>query len=205
MTNTMRCPKCGEEKDRTAFSPGNKPCKSCKNKYAKEKYWNDPVWRERFKAEHRQREREKRADPVRNAVILARLKAKWDASPERRQHIRDTVNAHRRNTLGRHMAGAARRRARKRGILCTITPSWAQELWERAPSCAFCGIALRTNGKLGRDSASLDRLLCDEGYTPENTVLACWRCNNLKRDATPEELEQLAANLRRVLNERQRP
>lgn len=38
---------------------------------------------------------------------------------------------------------------------------------------------------------SADRFVSNIGYTKENTVFICWRCNNLKRDSSIQDLEKI--------------
>lgn len=208
MTNPEKwCPECGETKPLNDFSPRsptkpNSYCRQCTNKRAKEKYWSNPEWRERFKASHKKREREKRADPVRNAVMLARLREKRATNPEWRAKTLAAVNVRRRDFPGRNLSITARKRAKVKGLPCTLTAAWVQSLWDANPCCTYCSRPLRVaSGKSADDSATLDRIVCAKGYTPENTVLACWRCNTLKHTATADELERLAANIRRVQGE----
>jgi 5-methylcytosine-specific restriction endonuclease McrA len=62
--------------------------------------------------------------------------------------------------------------------------------------CACCGKKLDYSVGRGRnnrdDSPSLDRHNNAEGYTLENTEVVCWRCNHVKGDATPHELDVVA-------------
>lgn len=61
-------------------------------------------------------------------------------------------------------------------------------------NCPHCGIKLRTyigEGSKGNDALSVDRLDNNKGYIKGNIAIVCWRANNLKRDATVEELELL--------------
>lgn len=46
------------------------------------------------------------------------------------------------------------------------------------------------------DSPSLDRVIPELGYVPGNVIVISWRANNLKRDATIEELEAVIAYMR---------
>lgn len=200
-TPTKRCPKCGEVKDRSEFSPGNNKCRPCKSAQASARYWANAEYREDRKAYHRENERQKRADPEKNAVILERLRVKRATNDEWREKTTNAINARRRMYLGRHMALTARKRAKTKGLACTITAEWAQQLWDAKPLCAYCGRLLRSAEKHhAADSATLDRIECAKGYVPENTVLACWRCNTLKNDASIEELERLVEGIRRVMN-----
>lgn len=59
--------------------------------------------------------------------------------------------------------------------------------------CPVLGVPL-TGGK-GRPhhaSPSIDQIIPAKGYTKDNTVVVSWRVNYLKRDATIEELQQIA-------------
>ncbi len=44
---------------------------------------------------------------------------------------------------------------------------------------------------------SLDRFDPAKGYTVANVKVLCWRCNMLKNNAKPEELEAVVAYMRR--------
>lgn len=66
-------------------------------------------------------------------------------------------------------------------------------------TCECCGVKLRIVfedgdqvGAKSDRSPSLDRFDPSKGYTRENVALLCWRCNNLKRDATSAELRRIA-------------
>ena len=64
---------------------------------------------------------------------------------------------------------------------------------EANPTCECCGVAFRIGGERNgvkcNTSPSIDRIRPERGYTVKNIALLCWRCNNLKRDATPTELK----------------
>lgn len=65
----------------------------------------------------------------------------------------------------------------------------------RQPRCECCGedFALVPEGRAKSDrSPSIDRLVPPLGYVPGNVALLCWRCNNLKRDASSDELRRIA-------------
>jgi hypothetical protein len=88
---------------------------------------------------------------------------------------------------------SARYRAKKNGLPCTISESDIV-IPERCPVFKF---PLRVHpGKPQFNSPTLDRIDNRLGYVPDNVVVISERANTLKRDATPEELEQLAAYLR---------
>jgi hypothetical protein len=63
------------------------------------------------------------------------------------------------------------------------------------PSCECCGRRFRlqpVNGVKSDSSPSVDRIIPSLGYVLGNVALLCWRCNNLKRNATPDELLTIA-------------
>lgn len=97
------------------------------------------------------------------------------------------------------MLYAARQRARKNGIECTITVDdiVIPEI------CPVLGIPLfSTLGKgqqpptLLSNSPSLDRWDNTKGYIPENIRVISMRANDLKSDATLEEMEAVVAYMR---------
>lgn len=90
-------------------------------------------------------------------------------------------------------------RAKERGLEFdreTLTVEYVFQWLKREPHCPCCGKKLDTSFKLDgtrRDaSPSIDRLRPERGYTVDNVALICWRCNNLKRDATAQELRAVA-------------
>lgn len=66
--------------------------------------------------------------------------------------------------------------------------------------CPLLGIELKDNTGNGKgnckDSPSLDRLDSSKGYTPDNVWVISNRANEIKSNATLEELELITANLR---------
>lgn len=89
------------------------------------------------------------------------------------------------------MVANAKTRASKAGVPCTITPSdiVIPDL------CPVLGIPLyRQLGKKGGcdNSPSLDRIIPEDGYVPENIVVVSRRANRAKSDLTVDELESVA-------------
>lgn len=91
-----------------------------------------------------------------------------------------------------------RERSRKGGL--ELSPELRSkafvERWlNRQPNCECCGVAFklgRKNGQRDDASASFDRFHLGEGYTLQNTALICWRCNNIKRNYSAEDLVNVA-------------
>lgn len=73
------------------------------------------------------------------------------------------------------------------------------------PNCPCCGVLFdagyKHDGKKRNSSPSIDRFDPHKGYVVGNAALICWRCNNLKRDATIEELETVVAWMKSWGNE----
>lgn len=99
----------------------------------------------------------------------------------------------------------ARRRARRKQMRCTLTHADVLNIIGDG-KCYYCGCPVATvrgRGPGPRDSSpTLDRIWPELGYVPGNVVLACGRCNRLMDDASPDELERVATQMRRVRNER---
>lgn len=76
-----------------------------------------------------------------------------------------------------------------------FTVSYLMKLLEEKPYCECCRIKLdigfKLNGQPNNFSPSIDKKIPSRGYTKENAALLCWRCNNLKRDATVKELQTI--------------
>jgi hypothetical protein len=91
-----------------------------------------------------------------------------------------------------YMFRGVRSRAAKRGIQFTLAMSDVV-IPDTCPCCAT-KMEMRSgpavNGPLP-NSPSLDRLDATQGYVPGNVAVICWRCNNLKRDATADELRTI--------------
>jgi hypothetical protein len=86
--------------------------------------------------------------------------------------------------------------------LSALTTTYIYEWLLRQPACPCCGVTFRTGIRLGTGqkcdaSPSIDRFIPSRGYVLGNVSLICWRCNNLKRDATADELARVAEWMRR--------
>lgn len=67
--------------------------------------------------------------------------------------------------------------------------------------CPALGIRLVTGGGRGHfpSRPSLDRIVPERGYTKGNVQVISTRANAIKQDATPQELEAVAAWIRRAI------
>jgi hypothetical protein len=84
----------------------------------------------------------------------------------------------------------------------TLTVEYLERRLRDNSSCECCGqpmdIEFRAAGRNGPRvrSPSADRIIPKLGYVLANVAILCWRCNNLKRDARPEELAVVVAWMR---------
>lgn len=117
----------------------------------------------------------------------------WDVHYYALPHVREKWARWSREWNHNHIASrlltAAKKRAQKQGVPCTIT----KEDIVIPRICPVLGITL-SPGENRRDrnnSPSLDKLQPELGYVPGNINVISWRANKLKSDGTVEELEAL--------------
>ncbi len=119
-------------------------------------------------------------------------------------NCRNWDNANRYSTMEyrQKLLYPARKRAKQRGIECTIT----KEDIKLNKICPLLEIEIDyTSDKGGAgqskpNSPSLDRIDSTKGYTPDNIWVISKRANVIKNDATLEELLLLTKNLTKYLN-----
>jgi hypothetical protein len=108
---------------------------------------------------------------------------------ENHKQMLATLREYRRDNYERIMIIAARRRAKERGVAFDLDEADIFIPFE----CPVLGIPLlpSSNGKWSPGSPSLDRVKPELGYVKNNVRIISWRANQLKRDATLEELERI--------------
>ncbi len=99
------------------------------------------------------------------------------------------------NSPAEYLLSGAKQRARRSGLPFNID---ATDIIvpERCPLLNIRLVPL--GGKRTDATPSLDRIKASKGYVKGNVWVISWRANRLKSDATLEELEALAAGLRRA-------
>lgn len=67
--------------------------------------------------------------------------------------------------------------------------------------CIYCAKQLNFRASMSErlDSPSLDRVDPSVGYTLTNVVVSCYRCNQIKSDATPNELRLIASKVEQLI------
>ena len=90
-----------------------------------------------------------------------------------------------------------KQRAKRNDLKMTLTKEWLYE-----NSSLYCPIFntplnYMATGKLGL-RASVDRIIPNKGYTPENCQVVSFRANSIKSDATLQELQMIVKYLKRL-------
>lgn len=94
------------------------------------------------------------------------------------------------------MLASAKWRARRDGVPFDLTLDDV-----RVPKrCPYLGIPIFVgDGRPVDNSPSLDRLDPELGYVRGNVIVVSFRANQIKSDASPDELERIALAVRRLL------
>lgn len=91
---------------------------------------------------------------------------------------------------------ASRMRAKRAGLEHTLTLAWLLEA--AADTCPLLETGLQyANDKSHVDSPAVDRIDNTRGYTPDNCWVISMLANRIKTNASVEQIEVLAANLRK--------
>lgn len=95
----------------------------------------------------------------------------------------------------KHRFSSGKSRAKRTGVPWTLTP---EQYWPMLDlPCHYCG------GPLGETAVGLDQKVAGNGYTPDNVVSCCGRCNWVKGDVfTYEEMMRLAPTIRLIDQDR---
>ncbi len=125
------------------------------------------------------------------------LAGKYEDSPKDFAAYRRVLQAA--DPLG-ELLRRAKGRARRKGLPFSITRA-DLPLPERCPCCGH-EMTVRTEvtgpGRPYPRCPTIDRLDCSLGYEPGNVNIICWRCNEIKRTATEDELRAIADWMARV-------
>ncbi len=114
--------------------------------------------------------------------------------------------AHPHRNWARQARANASQRAKRHELDFNLSTAFLEALLSKQEHrCWYCDKDLYFGFHRGQDafqddSAHLDRVLPDRGYVTTNVVVACGRCNILKKDAKLEELTFLVEGLKRFTN-----
>ena len=132
-------------------------------------------------------------------------------SSNKRKRAKELGLAPRRNRIREYL----KRKNATRGLLCAEQLHAAKKRAQEAGQlfllnrsdivipdyCPLLGIPLfKCAGRAGPNSPSLDRIDPVKGYVPDNVWVISWRANQIKRDATLQELKQIVAGLEKRLS-----
>lgn len=93
---------------------------------------------------------------------------------------------------------AKRSWCKQRGIEFIVTLEQLKEIWTGICPILGCEVTLGESGRGSHQSAHLDKLDPNLGYTYENVNWISGRANRIKYDATIEELKAIAQWMERV-------
>ena len=198
---TKACSKCGIVKPLSEFSkqaslPGGRKhqCKACDAKYHKQYYTEnreqlliDQAEYAKTHPEVCQKAKKKYADANIDKIRESRKVA--NLTPKRKENKAKTARKFKESNSAHTLFIQTRSRARKSGIPFTIeeTDLLIPEI------CPVLGIPLFwTQRTRSGNTPSIDRIIPNLGYTPDNIAVISWRANRLKNDGTAEELHRIA-------------
>lgn len=142
--------------------------------------------------------KERYDQPERLGKIGDNRKIKRKNDKEYRLKNNESIKSSYRKNILRYLVKVARSRAKKKGIEFNITESHLL----LPEFCPLLGIKMKINeGRVGEDSYSIDKINPDKGYTKDNVWIISMKANAIKNNATIEEIELLAKNLRIKLQE----
>lgn len=188
------------------LTPGEKKRKKRERdtQYMREKYQNDPVYRQE-RIEYARQRRAKNPEHV-NAI-----NAKYRDNPDRREHAaqksrawhaanKDYANPRRVQrelaTLAEYpwdrLFGSAKKRAKRFNLPYDLTHSWAKERW--TGRCEITGIPFDLSSKKYGQmfSPSIDKIDPKLGYVQENCRFILFMVNIFKYNGTDEMMLKVA-------------
>jgi len=162
MEEMIQCPQCKENKSRSEFPQ-------------KRIQWNSPC----------------RGCIQKRARLHAR-NTYWRHVDRYRPAAKKREAERRKSAPESCLLSSARARAKKKGMLCTLTKDDIQ-IPKRCPVLGLKLVPLQKRGSTLWDCVpSIDRLDNTKGYTPENCFVISRRANMLKNTGTAEEHERIA-------------
>lgn len=171
---TKICSKCKKELPLNAFNKGN-------SLYGRRSFCRDCEKEIQNTPEKRARRRE--------LELMRRQNPEY--VKHRNKKDRERVHSNE-ISYKKEMLGSAKQRALKKNLEFNIDISD----FNLPEKCPLLGIPLSINSKNKDFSYSLDRIDSTKGYVKGNVWVISWRANRIKSDATIEELDMIAKNLK---------
>jgi hypothetical protein len=204
---TKVCTRCGQEKSLTEFGnhklckDGLYPqCKDCVKEIRKEYYLNNKEKIKKSTKEYSLKHKDKRKQWSKNYISkhsqeLKELSCEWYS--KNRDKALERGRLYDKENHLKTLIRKSRSRAKKKGIPYDdkdILYNYLEPIYNKG-MCECCGKELREPyGKKGAsdNSYSLDQIIPGAGYIIGNVTILCWRCNELKKNSTPDELFMIA-------------
>ena len=98
------------------------------------------------------------------------------------------------NNLYTFLVRLKRYQSKKLGVPFSLTKQYLESIW--TGFCPCCSKELHKDCKSSDYQYALDRIKPSLGYVEGNVAFLCARCNRIKYDATPLELENISKWLR---------
>jgi hypothetical protein len=88
------------------------------------------------------------------------------------------------------MASTSKRRARDEGVPYNISADYIESIWPADNLCPVFGVefTISKKGQTRDQSASLDRIVPELGYTTGNVIVVSLKANRMKNNGTVEDL-----------------
>ena len=86
------------------------------------------------------------------------------------------------------------KRAQVKQVPVTMTIDILQDILQSVTECPICHVVFTSD-----NPASIDRIIPQLGYVPQNIAIICKHCNTIKNDATVQQLEAIVKWLHHVL------
>lgn len=132
-----------------------------------------------FNNQQMQKYLDKNRDKV-NAQRRARDKNKINGTRSKWRRTKDGIIS--------TMLQNAKNRAKRNGLKFNLT----KEDITIPKICPIFKIKLEGNGKQSPNSPSIDRINSSKGYIKGNIIIVSWKANNIKGNATPDEMIKVA-------------
>ena len=123
-------------------------------------------------------------------------------TPERRfAREQKSANTRKKNHPIRVTLSAIRSRCKKKGLNFNLTEEYLTSIWTgKCPVFGF-NIVFTNKGSVKANSATIDKLIPHLGYVIGNVVWLSQRANQIKTDATYEEVQRVADFMKEKLAE----
>lgn len=199
-----KCSRCGEYKDIIEFKKYSSMCKNCRKEYKRENYIKNresilikqKIYREENKDEINKKRRKEYSQN--REKFLERSKFYGSI---RKEEIKLYNKKYYIENLEKFILNAAKKRACNKKLSFNIDDKFIKKLLINTKVCPLLGIDLIISGTINTDnSPTLDRIYSNGGYEEDNLHIVSNKANRSKNNATIEEYELIANNLKKLID-----